>query len=221
MPRGAPRRGGRAFSRASRAHAALMSVPSPRGVRQARTAASAAGSPSRCRRRGCAVGCDCQAFLADKLERGSDQRLAVGPRIERRRRDGEGAAVEVALAQDARYRLAPLRRCRCSGEAFRTSRIAQRRARAAQQVGAREPQRGGQQPARIVAAASSMPARRSSPPKSGAAPMQRCVRTRGAWFKLWHLRSSPPAGSPGRRRPARRSARRARCPPAPRRACAG
>ena len=41
-----------------------------------------------------------------RSEDGRDQRLAVGARVERRGRNGKAAAIEVALAQDARYGLA-------------------------------------------------------------------------------------------------------------------
>ena len=220
MARCAPRRGG-AHSRAQpQAPPRLMSRASAAGVRklgeqreqQAPRAGADVQDPKRTRQ---------PAFRRGDLERGRDQRLAVGPGIERRRRDGEGAAVEIALAEDARYRLAAGAPGDAAAETFPP------RARPAGRSGAREDLR---QPDKPSTAASS---RRASPPASSMpARAQLCRMPGAAARRRWFARRcrasgarifapSPRAGWPGGRRSARRSAHRAHCPPAPRRACAG
>ena len=94
-----------------------------RRVRQLARAASAAGSPMPVPTSRMRSGRAGRPFSADQRERGLDQRLAVGSRIERRRRDGKAAAIELALAENARHGLARDAPRQCGGE---DSRPAQR-----------------------------------------------------------------------------------------------
>ena len=85
--------------------AALMSVPSPVACGSSHSSVSRR-QPEPVPTSRMRSGLRHPALLARDLERRSDQRFAVGARIERRGRDGEGPAVEIPLAQDARHRLA-------------------------------------------------------------------------------------------------------------------